>query len=109
MNTAPCHCEAQTTRPSVNERPRYYSRQLITPDDMTLEQDYFRTKLRRHNRFLHGWGVVCGAEVAEANKPWKVVVKAGYILGPFGDEIYVEKDQCLDVRTACTPSQPQVA
>ncbi|PYV22134.1 MAG: hypothetical protein DMG27_18945 [Acidobacteria bacterium] len=42
---------------SIAERPRYFPRQLITPDDVTLEQDYFRNKLRRHNRLLHGWGV----------------------------------------------------
>ena len=47
----------------IAERPRYYGRQLITADDLTLEQDYFRDKLRRHNRLLHGWGVVCGAQV----------------------------------------------
>lgn len=45
------------------ERPRYYPRQLMTPDDLNLEADYFRDKLRRHNMFLHGWGVVCGALV----------------------------------------------
>lgn len=108
MNTASCKCEQQTTRPSVNERPRYYARQLITPDDLTLEQDYFRTKLRRHNRFLHGWGVVCGAEVVKSNRPWKVIVRKGYILGPYGDEIYVETPQCVDVRRSCTPSEPQL-
>lgn len=107
MNTAPCNCQSQTATQSVNERPRYYARQLVTPDDMTLEQEYFRTRLRRHNRYLHGWGVVCGASVVEANQPWKVIVKPGYILGPYGDEICIEKDQCVDVRKKCTSSQPQ--
>ena len=27
------------------------------------EQDYYREKMRRHNRYLHGWGVVCGCSV----------------------------------------------
>lgn len=108
MNTAPCNCGTQTARPSVNERPRYYARQLITPDDLTLEQDFFINKLRRHNRFLHGWGVVCGADVVRAAQPWQVIVKTGYVLGPYGDEIYIEKDRCLDVRRKCTPSQPQM-
>ena len=107
MNTAPCNCHTQTVKPSVNERPRYFARQLVTPDDMTLEQDYFRARLRRHNRYLHGWGVVCGAEVVESTKPWKVMVKAGYVLGPYGDEIFVEHDQCVDVRKRCvTPETP---
>lgn len=50
------------------ERPRYYARQLITSDDLTLEQDYFRNRLRMHNRMLHGWGVVCGAQVCMVPK-----------------------------------------
>jgi hypothetical protein len=105
MNTVPCSCQTQTSKQSVNERPRYYARQLITPDDMTLEQDYFRAKLRRHNRYLHGWGVVCGATVVAATKEWKVIVKPGYILSPYGDEIYISTDQCVDVRKKCTESQ----
>ncbi len=92
----------------IAERPRYFPRQLITPSEMTLEQDYFRNKLRRHNRLLHGWGVVCGALVcpmpkADGNgfEPWKVVVKSGYILGPYGDEIMIDCDRIFDLRTAC--------
>ena len=94
----------------VAERPRYYARQLITPDDLTLEQEYFRTKLRLHNRMLHGWGVVCGAEVCLLPKskqngtnfePWKVIVKPGYILGPYGDEIVIDCCKEIDVRLKC--------
>jgi len=107
MNTGTCNCHSQTAKTSLNERPRYYARQLVTPDDLTLEQDYFRAKLRRHNRYLHGWGVVCGAQVVEAKQPWKVIVKTGYILGPYGDEIYIETDQCVDVRKKCmSPDLP---
>ena len=113
MNTAPCNCQSQTATHTVNERPRYYARQLVTPDDMTLEQDYFRAKLRRHNRYLHGWGVVCGANVVNASVAGKLsadklIVKAGYVLGPYGDEICIEKDQCIDIGKKCTSSQPQV-
>jgi hypothetical protein len=91
---------------STTQRPRYYARQLITPGDMTLEQDYFRDKMRRHNRLLHGWGVVCGAQVCpvpSANgtdfEPWKVVVHAGYALGPMGDEILIGRERTVDLRT----------
>jgi len=41
----------------------YFPRQLLTADDMTADQQYFLNKLRRHNRYLHGWGVVCGLEI----------------------------------------------
>ena len=89
------------------ERPRYFPRQLITADDMTLEQEYFRNKLRLHNRLLHGWGVVCGAQVCPVPKvngnggiePWKVMIKEGYILGPYGDEIVIQTNRIVDLRT----------
>jgi hypothetical protein len=89
----------------ILERPRYFPRQLITPVDMTLEQTYFRDKLRRHNRLLHGWGVVCGAQVCllpKADKtgaePWKLRVEPGYLLGPYGDEIVIETERTVDLR-----------
>src|SRR5215470_318459 len=108
--TTPCKCGGHQTNGTVNERPRYYPRQLVTPGDMTLEQDYFRAKMRRHNRFLHGWGVVCGAQVVlppdPTKYPWKVIVKSGYILGPYGDEICIETDQCIDVRVPCNSVPP---
>ena len=52
------------TQPGVLERPRYFPRQLMTPTELTLEQEYFRDKMRRHNRLLHGYGVICGAWVS---------------------------------------------
>lgn len=87
------------------ELPRYFPRQLITPTELTLEQDYFRNKLRRHNRLLHGWGVVCGAQVCLVRKSdgtaeaWKVEIQSGYILGPYGDEILIDCDRVVDLRT----------
>jgi hypothetical protein len=91
------------------ELPRYYPRQLITPDDLTLEQNYFRDRMRRHNRLLHGWGVVCGALVCPvpiihddgttSYAPWQVQVQPGYILGPYGDEILLDCKRTIDVRT----------
>jgi hypothetical protein len=82
------------------ERVRYFPRQLLTADDMVADQDYFRQKLRRHNRFLHGWGVVCGLEVTPAptaDMPWRVQIGSGYALGPYGDEIYVAEAVHLDL------------
>jgi hypothetical protein len=109
--TSSCNCQTEPQVRSTNERPRYYARQLVTPEDLTLDQDYFRNKLRRHALFVHGWGIVCGATVVRATTPeqsdgqaapWKVLVKRGYILGPYGDEIWIEKDVCVDVRNKCT-------
>jgi hypothetical protein len=94
---------------SIAELPRYYPRQLITPADLTLEQDYFRDRMRRHNRLLHGWGVVCGALVCPvtvtnsdgttAYSPWVIQAQPGYVLGPYGDEIVLDCARTVDVRT----------
>jgi hypothetical protein len=90
----------------VLERPRYFPRQLITPDDLTLEANYFRDRLRRHNRYLHGWGVVCGALVGvvaasggTSLEPWLVAVQPGYVLGPYGDEIMIDRRCEVSIRT----------
>jgi hypothetical protein len=111
MNSQNC-----TTYGAGMERVRYFSRQLITADDMLAEQQYFRQKLRRHNRFLHGWGVVCGLEVlasATSTYPWQVIVGVGYALGPYGDEIYVAEPRCFNilncissVMNPCDPTAP---
>jgi hypothetical protein len=98
------------------ERVRFFQRQLLTADDMTADQDYFRQKLRRHNRFLHGWGVVCGLEVTAAATegiPWRVKIDTGYALGPYGDEIYVAEPVFLDLAkcgpgAATNPCEPSV-
>jgi hypothetical protein len=89
------------------ERPRYFPRQIVTHGDLNLEADYFRARLRRHNRLLHGWGVVCGARVCRIDCPdgsgfkaWRLRVTSGYILGPFGDEILIDGDRTFDLRTA---------
>lgn len=112
MTTNSSCCGSDSPSPcttSIAELPRYYPRQLITPADLTLEQDYFRDRMRRHNRLLHGWGVVCGAlvcPVAVTNSdqtvsycPWVVKVQPGYILAPYGDEIILDCARTVDVRT----------
>jgi hypothetical protein len=113
MNSKSSCCGGTSTTnncSSIAELPRYYPRQLITPADLTLEQDYFRDRMRRHNRLLHGWGVVCGAMVCPVQivdpvdstvsfSPWQVQVQSGYILGPYGDDIILDCPRIVDVRT----------
>ncbi|HEV8239267.1 MAG TPA: hypothetical protein VGS57_07870 [Thermoanaerobaculia bacterium] len=122
-----CHSGPDPCAAGVIERPCYYPGQLLTPAELTLEQQYFRDKLRRHNRLLHGWGVVCGAAVCRlaeeravrvrgvpagndverssptagnaAARRWKVRVTPGYVLGPYGDEIVIDREQVVDLRS----------
>lgn len=46
------------------ERLNYFFGQMLSAADFRTEQSYFREKLKLHNRCLHGYGVVCGLEVA---------------------------------------------
>jgi hypothetical protein len=91
------------------ERVRYFPRQLITADDMRAEQEYFLDKLRRHNRFLHGWGVVCGCTVVPkptAANPWQVEVCPGYVVTPQGDEILINPSVLFDLQLGMQPADP---
>ncbi len=90
------------------ERVRYFSRQLITADDMRAEQEYFREKLRRHNRMLHGSGVVWGCEVvpnSNSDHPWQVKVCPGYLITPRGDEIEIEHAVDFDLASNWSPAK----
>ena len=89
------------------ERLRYFPRQLLTADDMRVEQEYFREKQRRHNRFLHGGGVVSGLLVMSDPKtgPLALTICPGYALGPCGDEIYVPEPVPFDL----TPTTQKLA
>lgn len=101
MSTATMDCSSTTSVKLT--RVNYFNRQLLTADDMTTERDYFLQKLRRHNRFLHGWGVVCGLTVTAApsdTAPWRVQIGTGYALAPYGDEIFVGEAVYFDL-AAC--------
>ena len=84
----------------VDERVRFFPRQLISAADLNLEQDYHRQRLREHNRFLHGWGIVCGCDVQAApdhDRPWLVRVCPGYVLAPQGDPIHIRGQLLFDL------------
>lgn len=112
MKTATCSCKNPSAA-AVLERPRYYPRQLVTPDVLTLGQEYLRNKQRIHNRMLHGWGVVCGLMVCPVPvasgtgyEPWKVLVLPGYALAPSGEGVLVECQRVLDLRDSPNCSDP---
>jgi hypothetical protein len=118
----PCGCAtcAWTSAQALAglERTRFYPRQIVTPDDLTQDQLYFKDKLRRHNRLLHGWGLVCGLVVErcarsdnDGDDPCKVRVTSGYALDPYGNEIVVAARELLDLckedmlgMVACLPN-----
>ncbi|MEP6636871.1 MAG: hypothetical protein ABJB97_09115 [Acidobacteriota bacterium] len=68
-------------------RNRFFNGKLLTPEDLELEQQYFRSKLKLHNRYLHGFGVVVGLEVARHGSD--IVVTPGLAIDCEGNEIIV--------------------
>jgi hypothetical protein len=82
-------------------RPKYEAGYYLAVKDLLTEQRYCLQRLRRHNRHLHGWGVVCGLHIVparEPRRPWAMLVCPGYAIGPYGDEIEVPTPALVDVR-----------
>ena len=42
----------------------FFAGKLLTVADLEQEQNYLVARFRRHNRFLHGWGIVAGLTVS---------------------------------------------
>jgi hypothetical protein len=100
------------TSHAAMERTRFFPRQLIAADDLNQEQHYHRQKLRNHNRFLHGWGVVCGCDVQPSGTgttPWEIRVCPGYVLTPQGDEVWIGAEVAFDVATCVLSSDDPCA
>jgi len=64
---------------------------VLGVDDFTLEQDYFRKRLRRLNRELLGSGIVhgLGVSVAHDGAGEHVVIESGFAIDATGEEIEV--------------------
>lgn len=73
------------------KRNNYFTGKLMTEADFEKEQSYHREKNKQHNRYLHGYGVVCGLWVVPTDppRPRSVVVKPGLALDSWGREIVV--------------------
>src|SRR5215813_6479131 len=74
-------------------RVSYFTGQLLSEADFRDEQDYFRARLRRRNRFLLGSGVVSGlglsVAVGSGGQGQVVHVEPGLAIDPRGEEIEV--------------------
>src|SRR5688572_15495378 len=91
-------------------RPRFFAGQLLTEEDLNRLDHYIVAKHRLHNRYLHGWGVVCGLDVVCDDCGPGVVVQSGYALSPCGDDIVVCRDTPVpvcDLVDACRREVPR--
>jgi hypothetical protein len=71
-------------------RNRFFAGRLLSADDFAAETEYFRERLRRHNRALHGWGVVEGLEVSLDEDTGTLVISPGVAIDRNGEELIVE-------------------
>lgn len=78
-------------------RPRFFAGQMLSDEDLNRLDRYIIDKNRLHNRYLHGWGVVCGLEVLCHPCDGYVTVRAGYALSPCGDDIIVCNDDAVNI------------
>ena len=78
--------------PGALVRPTWQAGEGLTAGALCLEQRYRLQRLRRHLRLVHGWGVVCGLTLVEANDgvAGDLIVCPGYGIGPCGDEILLD-------------------
>ena len=83
------------------KRPSYFGGQLLDASTLQAEQDYFRGKLRRHNRHLHGFGIVSGLGVnvspPDDQGGSRIVVEPGYAIDPQGEEIALPNGATLEL------------
>ncbi len=75
------------------KRIRFFAGQLLTVEGLTLEQEYFREKLKRHNRSLHGFGIVSGLKVTVNSG--QIRVDPGLALDCEGNELVIGTAQTI--------------
>ena len=82
-------------------RNHFYAGKLLAAEDFEQEQSYHRTKHRRHNRLLHGVGIVSGLAVSVEPRSdggdASVVVSPGVAIAPDGEELVVCERATLDM------------
>jgi hypothetical protein len=75
------------------KRPNFFNGKLLTAADLQLEQQYFREKLKLHNRSLHGFGIVSGLKVTVDSG--QIIVEPGLALDCEGNELVVDTEQSI--------------
>ena len=86
-------------------RTRFFHGMLLTDDHLRAEQTYHREALKRVNRYLLGWGIVCGLEV-EHTSGLCIKVHPGLALDCYGNVIEVCKCITLDLSEECKKAYP---
>ncbi len=78
--------------PDEIKRLHYYDQQFLREPDFTDEQKYHMEMRRRHNRLMHGWGIVEGLSLSKMNDH-TITVAAGMAIDANGREIVLQAPQ----------------
>lgn len=79
-------------------RVRYFAGQILGVAELETEQRYVIERLRRRNRWLHGWGIVAGLRLSIG--PKEIGVAPGFALDCLGNEIEIEEPTGWPLRGA---------
>jgi hypothetical protein len=80
------------------ERPRFFSGQSLTDEDLNAAQRYVIEKNRLHNRYLVGTGVACGLAVrCDPCCDGSVIIEPGYAIDCCGNDIVVCKEASFNI------------
>jgi hypothetical protein len=80
---------------SLLKRPNFFFGKLLTAEDLAEEQQYVIEKFKRHNRTLHGFGIVSGLKVSA--RAGHINVTPGIALDCEGNELVIDCAQSLVV------------
>jgi hypothetical protein len=97
--TTVCGCAACRGL-QIFESPKYATGATLSAEDLASEQAFVRAKMRLHNRFLHGWGVVCGLQVVCDDCEGSVRVEPGYAIDRCGNDIVLADSTRFDIAKA---------
>ena len=79
--------------PRILKRPNFFSGKLLTAEDLAQEQEYVLDKFKRHNRTLHGFGIISGLKVSV--RAGQVNVEPGIALDCEGNELMIDSAQSI--------------
>jgi hypothetical protein len=77
--------------------PNYHFGMLLGVDDFRAEQGFHLGRLRRHQRLLHGAGVVAGYAVTFSAEAFELRVEAGYAVDALGRDLVLAVKQCVSL------------
>ena len=83
------------------KRVHYFDHQFLKEQDFHAEQAYHREMRHRHNRLLHGWGVVEGLEIKHKGR--EITIEPGTAIDKEGREIVLSKPVARELSSLDSP------